>query len=116
MRPRGEKCTRCPPLTSTLDRRAAPRGAGRRRARPADSNFVALGTAQSSLPRRAGGAARAVTQQLARRRAGPCSLPPRPPAPRFQPDPRCPALQPPPVLGGSAIEDTLLFLGSGRWR
>lgn len=53
-------------------------GAGRRRARPADSNFVALGTAQSSLPRRAGGGARAVTQQLARRRAGLCSLLPRP--------------------------------------
>eukprot|EP00072_Mus_musculus_P069017 XP_017170780.1 PREDICTED: uncharacterized protein LOC108167961 [Mus musculus] len=48
------------------------------RARPADSNFVALGTAQSSLPRRAGGAVPAVTQQLARRRAGLCSLLPRP--------------------------------------
>lgn len=62
------------------------RGVGRRRARPADSNFVALGPAQSSLPRGAGGAARAVTQQLARWRAGPCSRPPAlspvPPAPR----------------------------------
>lgn len=56
--------------------RAARRGAGRGRARPADSNFVALGTAQSSLPRGAGGAAQALTQQLARWRAGPCSHPP----------------------------------------
>lgn len=46
------------------------------------SNFVALGTAQSSLPRRAGGAAQALTQQLARRRAGPCSRPPVRPSAR----------------------------------
>lgn len=66
---------RAPRLTCALDPGAARRGAGRRRAGPADSNFVALGTAQSSLPRGAGGAARAVTQQLARWRAGPCSRP-----------------------------------------
>lgn len=70
-----------PQLTCALDPGAARRGAGRRRVRPADSNFVALGTAQSSLPRGAGGAARRVTQQLARWRAGPCSRPlARPPA------------------------------------
>lgn len=46
------------------------------------SNFVALGTAQSSLPRRAGGAAQALTQQLARWRAGPCSRPPARSGPR----------------------------------
>lgn len=70
-----------PQLTCALDPGAAPRGAGRRRSRPADSNFVALRTAQSSLPRGAGGAARAVTQQLARWRAGPCSRPPARPGP-----------------------------------
>lgn len=70
-----------PRLTCALDPRAARRGVGCRRARLADSNFVALGTAQSSLPRGAGGAARAVTQWLARWRSGPYSRPPAP-APR----------------------------------
>lgn len=49
--PRLRRGCRAPRLTCALDPGAARRGAGRRRARPADSNFVALGTAQSSLPR-----------------------------------------------------------------
>lgn len=85
-----------PQLTCALDPGAARRGAGRRRVRPADSNFVALGTAQSSLPRGAGGAARRVTQQLARWRAGPCSRPlARPPAPLALRAPVTPAPTPP---------------------
>lgn len=55
------------PLGGTL-------GAGERG--PQTQNFVALGTAQSSLPRGAGGAAATVTQLLARWRAGPCNRPP----------------------------------------
>lgn len=58
-------------------------GAGRRRARPADSNFVALGTAQSSLPRRASGRRGPGCDPAASAAARRALQPPAPPAPRF---------------------------------
>lgn len=113
-----------PRLTCALDPAVVLGGAGRGRSRPADSNFVAVGTAQSSLPREAGGADRAVTQQLARWRAGPCGRPHAGPGPRAQSPQLCssgcgekrqPSAAPAP-LWGKLAPAALFPRGSGAVR